>query len=88
MENQDLLRAKKWGSLQDQRRKLEFELSDISEQFERTRKENITKRYLLLVEALETGYAEERTIMYIAELGAEFGANKAYEYSGGLPFKL
>ena len=79
--------GKKWGALLEQVRKLEFALNTASEQFERTRRENIEKRYILLIEALEEGYAKERTIQGIAELGVEFGANKAYEYCSGSPFQ-
>ena len=79
--------GKEWGLLLDQVRKLGFELSEVSEQFERKRIENIRKRFDLLLDALMTGYAKEQTLQYIAELGAEYGANKAYAYCGGSPFK-
>lgn len=86
--SEDLIKGKKWSLLQDQVRKLSFELGDASDKFERMRRENITKRYLLLIEALETGYAKEQTLRYIAELGAEFGMNKSQEYCGGSPFNV
>ena len=79
--------GKEWGILTEKVRKLSFELSTASEQFERTRVENISKRYQLLKEALKTGYASDQTLQYIAELGAEF-ANKTYEYCGGSPFRV
>mgnify|MGYP001560940043 CR=1 FL=1 len=76
-----------WGILMDQIRKLRFTLLNISEEFERVRNENIRQRYELLLKAHATGYAPKQTMRYIAELGAEFGANKAFEYSGSGPFK-
>ena len=85
-EREYMAKQKEWALLLEQERELGVELSLVSEQFERIRKENIGKRYLILIEALATGYANKQTLQYIAELGAEFGANKAYEYLGGSPF--
>ncbi len=78
--------GRRWELLIEQVRKLEFELATASEVFERERKDNIEKRYQLLKAALEIGCSSEQTLQRIAELGAEFGAHKAFEYCGGSPF--
>lgn len=78
--------ANKWGELIDKIRKMEFDQSSKAEQFEQKRKENIKQRYVILKEAVATGYAIDQTLQYIAELGIEFESGKAYSYLGGEPF--
>ncbi len=78
--------AKRWGEIMEIVRSLQYTKADKAEQYERERKQNIKERFDLLKKALATGYATDRTLQIVAELGAEFEEGKAYNYTGGSPF--